>query len=272
MNALDTLERNGLVAVPGEVDKTLDTVMNNLEVGNNLDVEPSVHCRVLTTGNLEMFSIGHTVVLSRGLIDVLPGGSTLATMLAQGLAIVMTSESVPDKYAFGDELQVSYANVIKRFRSRDPRTAQRSANEKALALLKNSIYKDKLGSAGLFLNELHEESPALPELINPNLGKSVYLATELMNSAPPLQPDRLDQTAALPIGARIKLDPWDDEAELLKAEPVQLVSAREKLPFEITPFLPFLTRYKGSSAGGDTHIGAGVQTVSPSLQAAKRGD
>jgi len=72
INVVDRLQRTGLLAPPGEVDKVLETVVNNLEVTNNLDVEPDVHCRVMLTGTLEMFSIGHTIVLSRGLIDVLP--------------------------------------------------------------------------------------------------------------------------------------------------------------------------------------------------------
>src|SRR6202044_272934 len=67
INVLDRLQRIGLLAPPGEVDKVLETVVNNLEVTNNLDVQPEVHCRVLLTGTLEMFSIGHTIVLSRGL-------------------------------------------------------------------------------------------------------------------------------------------------------------------------------------------------------------
>ena len=67
VNVLDRLQRVGLLSPPGDVDKVLETVVNNLEVTNNLDVQPEVRCRVLTTGTLEMFSIGHTIVLSRGL-------------------------------------------------------------------------------------------------------------------------------------------------------------------------------------------------------------
>src|SRR5580704_9065014 len=89
INVVDRLQRTGLVAPPGEVDKVLETVVNNLEVTNNLDVEPDVHCRVMLTGTLEMFSIGHTIVLSRGLIDVLPDEASLATMLAQELADII---------------------------------------------------------------------------------------------------------------------------------------------------------------------------------------
>ena len=45
----------------------------------------------------------------------------------------------------------------------------------------------------------------------------------------------------------MKLDPWSDHVELLKAKPVPLLSAREKMPFEVTPFMPFLTRYQKPS-------------------------
>jgi hypothetical protein len=72
----------------------------------------------------------------------------------------------------------------------------------------------------------------------------VFLAAPLMNSAPTLDAQKLDQISALPIGARVKLDPWSDHVELLKAKPIPLLSAREKMPFEVTPFMPYLTRYQ----------------------------
>src|ERR1700687_4213856 len=81
-NVIDRLERIGLIAPRGEVDKALDTVINNLEVTNNIDLEPDVRCRVMMTSTLESFTVGHTIVLSRGLIDVLPDEASLATMLA----------------------------------------------------------------------------------------------------------------------------------------------------------------------------------------------
>ena len=93
MNVLDRLQRVGLLAPPGEIDKVLETVVNNLEVTNNLDIEPEVHCRVLLTGTLESFSIGHTIVLSRGLLDVLPDEASLATMLAQELAEIIDHQA-----------------------------------------------------------------------------------------------------------------------------------------------------------------------------------
>lgn len=71
INVLDRLQRIGLLAPEGEVDKVLQTVVNNMMVTNNLDLQ-DVHCRVLLTTPLESFTLGRTIVISRGMIDVLP--------------------------------------------------------------------------------------------------------------------------------------------------------------------------------------------------------
>src|SRR5690348_11783217 len=58
-NVVDRLQRLGLIAPKGEVDKILETVVNNLEVTNNLDITPDVRCRVMTTTTLESYTVGH---------------------------------------------------------------------------------------------------------------------------------------------------------------------------------------------------------------------
>jgi hypothetical protein len=249
INVLDRLQRIGLLATPGEVDKVLETVVNNIEVTNSIDIEPDVHCRVLLTGTLESFSIGHTIVLSRGLLDVLPDEASLATMLAQELANIIVTKPSTDRWGFNDSTNVSTVEALSRFSFKDSPDQVQIASNKALELLKNSPYKDKLGAAGLFLRQLTAESKSLEALINPHLGNRVSSYAQLINSAPQLQPGKLDQIAALPIGARVKLDPWSDRVELLKAKPVPLLSAREKMPFEVTPFMPFLTRYQKPGSG-----------------------
>jgi hypothetical protein len=52
----------------------------------------------------------------------------------------------------------------------------------------------------------------------------------------------LQQIAALPLGSRIKVDPWANHITLMKAKPISLLSAREKMPFEVTPFAIHLTK------------------------------
>ncbi len=248
-NAVERLQKIGLLAPPGDVDKILLTVVNNLMVTNNIDLQGDVRCRVLLTSPLESFTIGRTIVMSRGLLDVLPDEASLAMILAHELGHIVLGHKLDTQMAFNDRLFFPDEDSFQRMDFKRRPSEEEAADAKALELLRNSPYKDKLGTAGLFLKSLQEHAPELPNLIRPHLGngfawdngKDVRMAA-LLASAPALQPNRTDQIAALPLGGRIKLDPWSDQVELAKAKPVALASARENIPFEITPFFPYLTR------------------------------
>ncbi|MGB7607790.1 MAG: M48 family metalloprotease [Candidatus Sulfotelmatobacter sp.] len=248
-NAVERLQKIGLLAPPGDVDKILLTVVNNLMVTNNIDLQGDIRCRVLLTSPLESFTIGHTIVISRGLLDVLPDEASLAMILSHELSHIVLGHKSDTKWAFNDRMLFPDEDSFERMDFKHSAREEEAADAKALELLRNSPYKDKLGTAGLFLKSLQEHAPELPNLIRPHLGdgfawdrgKDVRMA-ELLASAPALDPNRTDQIAALPLGGRIKLDPWSDQVELEKAKPVALASAREKMPFEITPFFPYLTR------------------------------
>lgn len=246
-NVLDRLQRNGLVAPPGSVDKALDQVENNLEVPNNLDIEPEVRCRVLLTSTLEAFRIGHTIVITRGLLDVLPDEASIAAIIAHQLGAVITGQILPDEYSFNDTTMLSPQETLKRMSFRTSEVDEEAAANKAIQLLKNSMYKNQLGTAGLFLKQLSAEQKELPELISANLGNHVYMAQQLIQGSPELKPTDLSQVAALPLGSRIVLNSWDDSIEMAKSKQVQLLSAREKMPFEVTPFMPYLTRYQNQA-------------------------
>lgn len=265
-NVLDRLQRDGLLSPTSPVDKVLDTVVNNIEVTNNLDIEPEVHCRVLLTSTLESFTIGHTVVISRGLVDVLPDEASLAAVLAQDLADIIITKPSTDQYGFNDVTDVSSIDVLRDFTFRDTPEDITAAGQKAVQLLKNSPYKDKLAGAALFLKQLNDERGALPALIDARIGNGVYLDPALLNSGPELKPNNIDQIAALPLGARLKLNPWTDQVEMLNAKAVPLYSAREKMPFEITPFYPFLSRYQTSSATAAPAPPATAANAAPAAQ------
>jgi hypothetical protein len=64
----------------------------------------------------------------------------------------------------------------------------------------------------------------------------------LLPEAPKLELRRTDQIAALPLGGRIRVDPWNSGTTLNRAEPVAIQSPREKMPFELTPVFLYLTR------------------------------
>jgi Peptidase family M48 len=242
-NVIDRLERIGLIAPRGEVDKALDTVVNNLEVTNNIDLEPDVRCRVMMTSTLESFTVGHTIVMSRGLIDVVPDEASLATMLAHELSHAILGHRIDSSYAFFDQLLIDDKETFRHFGFARTPDEERAANTKAVQLLNNSPYKNQLGNAGLFLTALGNRGKEIPNLISPHLGDRVPIMADLKSTTPVDQKQNPQMIAALPIGGRVKVDSWNDRLELIKSKPVGTVAEREKMPFEVTPFMPYLTRY-----------------------------
>ena len=246
---LRRLERAGLLAPEGEVDRVLETVVANLEITNELEINPPVRCRVLLTTPLESFTIGHTIVVSRGLIDVLPDEVSLATILAHELGHVLSGHELDTRYAFSDQVLMGDQQAMdKFFFERDP-LEENEADTRAVELLQNSPYKDDLNGAGLFLKALAQNSDDLTALIRPHFGNRFAKRTEgyrmpsVMSASPELDPTSLDQIAALPLGGRVRLDPWDAHVELMKNTRVPLLSAREKMPFQVTPLMPYLARF-----------------------------
>ncbi|MBV9183180.1 MAG: M48 family metalloprotease [Acidobacteria bacterium] len=245
-NAIEHLQKVGLIAPASEVDKILETLVNNLSVGNHLVISPDVRCRVLLTTPLESFTIGHTIVVSRGLLDVLPDEASLAMVLAHELAHIALGHPTNTKFAFIDRFFFPDQSTFEKMDfGRNPIDEQ-AADRKALELLANSPYKDKLGSAGLFLKALEARAPVLTCLIRPHLGNAMadskkLRMSALTESAPQLEMNHIEQIAALPLGSRIKVDAWSNQLSLMKPKPLNLLSAREKMPFEITPFFPYLT-------------------------------
>ena len=245
-NIVGRLEKANLLAPAGEVEKVLDTVINNLMVTNNLDITPEVHARVLLTMPLETFSLGHTIVISRGLLDTLPDEASLAAILSHELAHIVLGQEVDTKFAFSDQVNFDDEATLQRFRFARTQADEDAANAKAIEFLQKSPYSDKLNQAGLFLKALAAESEQLPNLIKPLFGSrmasgnnkgrnNVLRMSALLERAPELQRTRVDQIAALPLGTRTSLDPWTDRLRLTKLRQVPLLSGREKLPFEITP-------------------------------------
>jgi len=262
-NVTDRLQRLGLIAPKGDVDKVLETVVNNLEVTNNLDIEPDVRCRVMTTTTLESYTLGHTIVLSRGLIDVLPDEASLAAIVAHELAHVVLGHRMDSQYAFFDQLLIDDKDTFRHFGFARTPEEETAANQKGAQLLANAL-KDpqvakvwQLSTASLFFQALQSRQKEVPNLISPHLGNRVPVLPTLHSAAPVSVPASGNamtassgdpkpadsKIAALPIGSRVKMDPWSDKLEMLKSKPIGALAEREKMPFEVTPFMPYLTRY-----------------------------
>jgi hypothetical protein len=248
-NVIDRLTAAGLLAPEGDVDHILQTVVNNLAVTNNIDLPRPVRTRVLLTAPLETFSVGNTIVISRGLVDVLPDEASLAAVLSHELAHIVLGHNLGSRYAFNDRMLFSDDSTYQNLGFKHIPEEEAAADKKAIELLKNSPYAQKLDNVGLFLKALQARAPQLNALLTTHLGNpfgeagTITRLSALSKEGPALDNNKLDQVAALPLGGRVKINPWDDKAEMVKTAPVAITSARDKMPFEVTPFYPRLARY-----------------------------
>lgn len=243
---VERLQVAGLMAPEGNVNKILETVVNNILLTNELEI-PAVRCRVLLTTPLESFVVGRTIIVSRGLLDVLPDEATLAAVLAHELAHIVLHQSDRGEYLSKLALPFSDLEIFSHLDFHFEPAQEAEADVKGSDLFAKSPYKDQMANAGLFLAILEARSPQLPNLLrgrfSNDFGSSHLIGMQGMaNHGKALDQSRLDQVSALPLGSRIAVNPWSDQIEMLKAKPVQLESSAEKLPFEVTPFFPHLKR------------------------------
>ncbi len=252
-NVIVKLEELGLVVPEGEVDKVLQTVITNLEVTNQIVLDPEVRCRIIPTTPIEVATIGHTILISRGLLDALPNEAALAVVLAHALAHAALGHDLDSSFAFNDRLVVPSLQQLPLFDFKHSPEQEREAEALGLKILANSPYKDSLSEAGLFLKALARYGRKIPNLTKANLGESlvtdnrVTFMSPIADAAPALELDNPQQIAALPLGSRVKLDPWAGQLKFVKARPPRIFSAKDKLALEVTPFSPYLVRLK---AGG----------------------
>jgi len=176
--------------------------------------------------------------------------------VAHELSHVVLGHRIDGQYAFIDRLQFDEKDTFRHFGFARTEAEEQAANNKANELLGKSPYKDQLITAKLFLDALQSWQKDIPNLISPHLGDRVPTNMTLSSTTVPSQQKPGDPNAAtdpkqqtgrtplvaLPLGGRIKMDPWSNKLEMLKSKPVGAVAEREKMSFEVTPFMLYLVR------------------------------
>jgi hypothetical protein len=249
-NVLDRLVQAGLLAPAGDFEKTtLDQIVTNLAVPNNLNFPDPVHCRILLTTTVEATTVGNTILISKGLIDTLPNEESFAAVVAFELAHVALGHHIDTRYAFNDRLLFPDESSFQRIKMNHSDADNTAASKKATEYMQASMYKDKVSNAGLYFAQLVERGKALKQLNTPKLGDSMLKAdgsawlADLAKGAPKLNQDDTTQVAAFPLGSWLKTDPWDDRQHTLNAKRYAPLNARDKMPFEVTAIYYKLQRY-----------------------------
>jgi hypothetical protein len=142
---------------------------------------------------------------------------------------------------------VSDAEMLRDLGLNRSEAEELAADAAAIEMLDRSPYADQLPDAGLFLRLLAVRAANLPNLVLPHVGEIItdsnqkLRLAELMLRSPELAPEDLTQIPAMPLGARLYLDPWSGRLELLQTASIPPRTLREKIPLRVAPLTPFIT-------------------------------
>jgi hypothetical protein len=142
-------------------------------VPNNLVFTDQVHTRVLLTDTVEATTVGNTILISKGLIDTLPSEEAIASVVSMELAHIAMGHHIDTRYAFNDRLLFPDEATFQRIDMYHSDHDNAEAAKRAMEYLGNSMYKDKLPSAGLYYAQLVDREKELKALNTPRLGDSL---------------------------------------------------------------------------------------------------
>ena len=259
-NVVERLFQAGLLDAPSDFDKTLEALANNILAYNNVALGSPVRVRTLLTEPLESLAVGNTIILSKSLIDTTAVLTTdgaqqtgnLNALLAFQLAHIITGHRLDTKFAFNDRLLFPDNSSFKRIPMHHTEADNTEAAKKAVELLNTKELVDGQKYFGLYLQQLQQRVKALKALNEPILGDGLVKADNdptfwmaaLLPKGEKLDVKNLKQQAAEPLSSFLRFDPWTDQVITLHTALEPILSASDKMPFEVSPVYLKLSYYK----------------------------
>jgi hypothetical protein len=259
-NIIERLFQAGLLDAPSEFDKTLEALANNILAYNNIAVSRPIHVRTLLTEPLESLAIGNTIVLSKSLIDtsavITADGAqqmgNLNAILAFQLAHIITGHRLDTKYAFNDRLLFPDNSAFKRIPMHHTDADNTEAAKKAIEMLQVKELADGQKYFGLYLQQLQQRVKGLKALNEPLIGDGLvksdtdptFWMAALVPKGEKLDVKDLKQQAAEPLSSFLRFDPWTDQVITMHTAFEPVLSASDKMPFEVAPVYLKLGYYK----------------------------
>src|SRR5258708_12165206 len=147
-------------------------------------------------------------------------------VLSHELAHIVLGHNLGSQYAFNDRMLFSDEGTYQNLGFKHIPEEEAAADKKALEMLKNSPYAQKLDAAGLFIKILQTRATQLAALLQAHLGNSiaengtVTRMSQLPTTAPALDWNKLDQIAALPLAARLSPTSLATTLQMIKSHPL----------------------------------------------------
>jgi hypothetical protein len=259
-NIVERLFQAGLLDAPSEFDKTLEALAGNILAYNNITLSRPIRCRTLLTEPLESLAIGNTIVISKSLLDttgvVTQDGAqqmgNLNAILAFQIAHIILAHRLDTKYAFNDRLLFPSTTVFNRIPMHHTDADNTAAAKKAMELLNAKELEGGQQYFSLYLQQLQQRVKSLKALNEPMIGDGLiksdtdptFWMQAITTKGPKLDMKDLKQQAAMPLASFLRFDPWTDQVFVLHSAFEPLLTAADKMPFEVEPVYLKLSYYK----------------------------
>jgi hypothetical protein len=234
--AVQDLERLGLLAPIGEVETGLQNVLASFQAANHLSFAQGVQCRVLLTSNLESAVIGHTIILSRGILELMPNQAALAAILAHGLAHVALEDAGKSNLFAGDQSISDPREVTRKLRVAHSAKEEAQAASLAQEWMRKSPYGESLASVSEFAAQLKTWSPRIGKLLEASIGENLCqtLGVDHMRAAAAVQglESSFDR---FPFGGKLNVDPWSGALLPFQGKANSRNADTASAPLEIAP-------------------------------------
>ncbi len=233
-NLLGELESSGLLASPGPIELSLNQIINEILLANGLQ-DFGIRSRVFLTTPVELFSVDRTVLISRGLLNLVPDKLSLAGLMARQIAqIVLRQSQLPTTTAavFDRQPASDFPGLEFQYTSGDE---SERVGDKARELSQRSPYSDSTKLADTFLLELARRSPQIPSLSKSHFGPLLLgrasLRTEASDAAG--TGGRTSDEFVLELRGEYGINSWQNEVVLLEKslqdQPADLIAPGRSL-------------------------------------------
>ena len=259
-NVIERLFQAGLLDAPSEFDKTLEALANNILAYNNVAVGSPIRVRTLLTEPLESLAVGNTIILSKSLIDTTAVVTTdgaqqmgnLNALLAFQIAHIISGHRLDTKYAFNDRLLFPDNAAFQKIPMHHTDADNAEAAKRAIELLQAKELVDGQKFFGLYLQQLQARVKGLKALNEPVIGDGLvksdkdptFWLAALLPKGEKLDVKDLKQQAAVPLSSFLRFDPWTDQVVTMHTSFEPVLSASDKMPFEVSPVYLKLAYYK----------------------------
>jgi len=173
-NVVARLDADGLLANPGEEEQRLDRIVHQIAPIGEMGTH-KIACRLLLTTPAEMFAVGDVIVVSRGLLNIVPDESVLAVMLGRQVAHIVLGHTRNTDLFPNSLFEKQGRKDFDGFGIRWTPEQEAATNSETAVLLKGSTFENAVANTSAFLSALESQSHRFPNLALPRFGAGVIL-------------------------------------------------------------------------------------------------